>query len=235
VRTLVSVYKKSRHKHELIDKDDYITDPKKSGYRSYHLIYSYKSNSHPIYNGHKIEIQLRSRLQHIWATAVETVGVFTGYALKSSSGQEAWLRFFALMGTAVAIKEKTVPVPNTPDDPVKLKEELRHYNDELNVIHRLRTYSAAYHIMPGVNSRYAAYRLIVLDRVIKEVQIYNFDSNHLKEAFTGYSYIEKQITNREGLDVVLVSVDSFKQLRRAYPNYFLDTRAFVDMVESAIR
>ncbi len=52
-----------------------------------------------------IEVQLRTRLQHNWATAVETVGIFTGEALKSSQGNEDWQDFFRLVSTWFAHKE----------------------------------------------------------------------------------------------------------------------------------
>ena len=39
---------------------------------------------------------------------------------------------------------------------------------------------------------------------------------------------------RPEADVVLVSVDSMAALRRAYPNYFLDTRAFLEAVKAAV-
>lgn len=43
------------------------------------MVYEFKSksSSYSQYNGMLIEIQLRTRLQHYWATAVETVGIFT--------------------------------------------------------------------------------------------------------------------------------------------------------------
>ncbi len=43
-----------------------------------------------------IELQLRTRLQHEWATAVETMGTFLQSSLKSSQGPEEWLDFFSL-------------------------------------------------------------------------------------------------------------------------------------------
>jgi (p)ppGpp synthase/HD superfamily hydrolase len=76
----------SRMKHRLLQEDDYLARPKRSGYRGVHLIYAYAGESRSIYNGMKIELQLRSRLQHAWATSVETAGMFTAQALKSSSG-----------------------------------------------------------------------------------------------------------------------------------------------------
>jgi hypothetical protein len=90
-------------KHQLLREKDYIRQPKPDGYRSVHLIYRYHSDGRDQqpWNGLQIEIQLRSRLQHAWATAVETVDLFTGQALKSSVGSDEWKRFFVLMSGAI--------------------------------------------------------------------------------------------------------------------------------------
>src|ERR1019366_9744121 len=98
----------------MLSEDDYVDHPKASGYRSYHLIYRYFSDKKATHNGLKIEVQIRSQLQHAWATAVETVGTFIQQALKSSQGEEDWLRFFALMGSAIAYREHGELVPDTP-------------------------------------------------------------------------------------------------------------------------
>ena len=88
---LVLKYRKSDIKHELIRMDDYIREPKASGYRGIHLIYRYFSDKNTTYNDLKVEVQLRSTAQHLWATAVETVGTFTQQALKSSTGKRIGL------------------------------------------------------------------------------------------------------------------------------------------------
>ena len=48
--------------------------------------------------GLRIEIQIRSRLQHAWATAVETVDAFSGTSLKTTGGSGSektdWGRFY---------------------------------------------------------------------------------------------------------------------------------------------
>jgi len=112
VYELVTNYRESDIKHKLEKFSDYIKNPKPSGYRSIHMIYRYNSDRSKTYNGLQIELQLRSPLQHAWATAVETVGLFTQQALKSSRGEMDWLRFFALMGSALAIREHQSLVPD---------------------------------------------------------------------------------------------------------------------------
>ena len=97
VRALVGLYEKSPIKHKLVGQDDYIAHPQASGYRGIHLVYRYYSDRSPTYNGLQIKLQLRSPLQHAWATAVETVVTFLRQALKASQGHADWLRFFSLM------------------------------------------------------------------------------------------------------------------------------------------
>jgi ppGpp synthetase/RelA/SpoT-type nucleotidyltranferase len=150
---LVKFYIQSDIKHKLHTQDDYLKNPKITGYRGFHLIYSYFSDRVPTYNGLKIEMQIRSQLQHAWATAVEIVGTFTRQALKSSQGEDDWLRFFALMGSALANWEGTVRVPGTPEDKTRLTEELNIVSDRLDAIGRLRHYGMAPNILERPQAR----------------------------------------------------------------------------------
>lgn len=52
--------------HEIVGDYDYISNPRDiDGYRSRHLVYKYRNNQNPSYNGLRVEIQLRTKLQHI--------------------------------------------------------------------------------------------------------------------------------------------------------------------------
>src|SRR5207237_10598270 len=124
---------------------EYSTEPKEDGYRCYHVNFKYYTDSpaRKVYNGLRIEIQLRSRLQHIWATAVETTSTFTGQALKSNVGSEEWKRFFALMATEIAVYEKRPSVPNTPEDKTERKAEIERLSDKLQVSMVLSSWQTA--------------------------------------------------------------------------------------------
>ncbi|MGH7265427.1 MAG: RelA/SpoT domain-containing protein [Candidatus Rokuibacteriota bacterium] len=137
---LVNLYKTSQTSKQIyVREKDYINNPKDDGYRSYHLIYRYHSDAkgQRAWNDRLIEVQIRSRLQHAWATTVETVDFFTGQALKSSVGQQQWKRFSHLMGGALALLEGTVPVAGTPPEPKDLIDELRESARELRVVRTL--------------------------------------------------------------------------------------------------
>ena len=84
VRELVVAHEEAWHKnpnrHELNKCRGYIATPKASGYRGVHLIYKFISDNpkYIVHNGQRIEIQIRCRLQHAWATTVEVVGAGLG-------------------------------------------------------------------------------------------------------------------------------------------------------------
>jgi ppGpp synthetase/RelA/SpoT-type nucleotidyltranferase len=236
VRKLKTRYDASGIKHERLAVDDYITSPQASGYRGIHLIYRYNSDKTREYNGLKLEVQLRSRFQHAWATAVETVGTFVRQALKSSMGEADWLRFFQLMGTAVAMRERSAPVPATPTNSADLIAELRHYANALNVAHRLRAFNAALRTLQDdqASSKGQQFFLLELDPAANQLLISGFKKSEIANASEQYLEAEKRVKENAGRDAVLVSVDTMASLQRAYPNYFADTRVFLMLMNQTL-
>lgn len=233
VVTLVEAYKGGDLKHRLDKEDDYITRPKASGYRGYHLIYQYRSDRKKTYNGLKIELQFRSPLQHAWATAVETVDAFTRQALKSSRGEVQWLRFFSLMGSAIALREGCPPVPGTPETSVELVREIRRLARQLRVEARLTAFSEALQPPEEYGLQGAKYFLMVLDSDARSMTITGFGPQEGQVASRRYMDVEREHADDMAVDAVLVSVDSLAELRRAYPNYFLDTSMFLEALRAA--
>jgi hypothetical protein len=231
---LVDAYKKSQIKHRLVHIDDYIKEPPQSGYRGVHLVYRYFSDKSEDYNDLKIEMQLRSTYQHAWATAVETVGTFLQQALKSSLGQEDWLRFFILMGTAIAFKEGTPPVPGTPNSYEELLPDLYQYSVKLDVENRLRAFMRAMQVLKQPDWERAAYFLLAIDPKNEKVTVRGFKRSEIGIASAAYLEEEKKISKDKDTDAVLVSVDSAASLERAYPNYFADTNVFLVLLQEAV-
>ena len=239
VEEVAKLYRQSNAKNptgrnEFVSEDGYIAKPKEDGYRGIHLVYRYHSEArkHQAFNGLKIEIQLRSRLQHIWATAVETVGTFTGQALKSDMGEEKWLRFFTLMGGVISARENRPIVPGTPVDPKELHSELRKLTQELKVRRTLEAWRSAV-TLPAVADPRAYFFLLHLDPDAKRLHVAEFKLGELLKAQEAYADTEKLVAAQPGTQAVLVSVEDLSLLRRAYPNYFLDTRAFLNEVRRA--
>lgn len=223
----------TRLRHELLKENDYIAEPKGSGYRSIHRVYRYISDRNETYNGLQIEVQIRSQLQHAWATAVETVGTFLKQALKASRGEEDWLRFFVLMGSAIAIREGKARVPNTPTSHTELVLELRRYASELEVETKLRAYHSTLSRYQIPELRGAKYFLIVLRPSEGYVEVSPYTEKELTTATKHYLEVERTL-KEPGSEAVLVSVESLDALTRAYPNYFLDTAVFLETMAEVI-
>ena len=234
VRRVRVEYAKSRQQHAFVGEKDYITEPKESGYRGVHLVYRYESDRTPAYNGRLIEIQLRSRLQHAWATAVETVGTFLQQSLKSSEGSDQWLRFFAVTSSAFAVVEGTSLVPGTPGDEKILRAEVSSLATELQVRKKLRAFAQALKIAEDTKTKSAHYFLLSLTPAQGHLAVYGYTKHELEQATSHYLQIEKSQASTPGAQTVLVAVDSLGALKRAYPNYFLDTEIFLTSLTRVI-
>ena len=228
-RKLCSEFVSSSIRHELVRRDDYILEPKPSGYRGIHLIYRYKSDRKTAFNGYQIELQVRSLLQHQWATAVETVGLFTEQSLKSSQGSEAWLRLFKDIGSYFAEKENCPPVAGTHTG-TKLILDIKRAAKMLKVREQLSAFGAALRTVDTGAQKKAGYFLLELKLSERKLGIRTFKAQELAEATSAYLDAEKNL--KTAGQVVLVRSDSLDGLKRAYPNYYLDTRIFLSHLKS---
>jgi hypothetical protein len=212
--------------------------PKPDGYRSVHLVFRFKSPSaeRAIYNGQRIEIQIRSKLQHLWATAVETAQLFTGQALKSKvkNANEDWLRFFALTSRAFALREKSPTVPGTPNDRVEIIRQLRDVIERTNIMSSLSDWNDTVHLLERQLSPDGHFYLLILDPVKRTLDVRAFKRDEAVKSQREYDKAEKDAESAN-TQVVLVSVDDVDALRKAYPNYYVDTKGFITAVERETR
>lgn len=229
VNELVELYRTGREGHEFVKESDYIGQPKSNGYRSLHRVYRYRSQAsrNAAWDGHRIEIQIRSRLQHAWATAVETVDAITGTQLKTSGPTNGdWDRFFTLMGSVLAIEEGCPLVPGTPVALSELRDEVRSLVRALEVEGSLFGLGVAIQRVPLPTD--AAWFLMMMDAVSRRVFVQSYDARHFPAAQAEYLRLEAEHEGKPGFQACLLSTDSAKALRRAYPNYFLDVSAFAE-------
>lgn len=204
--------------------DDYITSPKTGGYRSVHLIRRYAGSSE-CHKGQKVEIQIRTRLQHIWATAGEAVGAVRGEDLKAGEGHPGWLRLLTVMAGHFADIEGC-PVPTgVSEDHNYRRDELRALDDELGAASLLGAMGAQ---ETGSRANEIAY-LVRLDADSNTV-IIEPKSSYLEgsEGYFGQSDAGERVQS------VLVSVSGLEALRRAYANYFLDVTDFLFHMRQAM-
>jgi putative GTP pyrophosphokinase len=84
----------ARWSPDLARSRDYISNPKATGYRGFHLVVRR--------DGLPVEVQIRTRNQHYWAVTVEGEEIRTGALLKDGKGPESLLRTFRAAAAALA-------------------------------------------------------------------------------------------------------------------------------------
>lgn len=227
-----------RFTHKLVRTDDYINKPKpEDGYRSIHLVYKYENKLVPEYNGLSIELQIRTKLQHIWATAVETMGTYLGESLKSGEGETKWRDFFALASSAFAYIEKTTPVPKYSTlDKKETVKALAHIEKDTDALNIMSGHSFALNLIKEKKKgKSFYYHLILLNSLNKTVNVNSYAKRDIRQASRDYTQAEKQAAKNKKIEVVLVSAGDLNSLKRAYPNFFLDIGDFIKKITSLIR
>lgn len=210
------------------DTYDYVQRPKPSGYRSIHFVYKYQSED-PEYDGLSVELQIRTKLQHDWATAVETAELISKSPLKASLGDENWLAFFKLVSAIFARKEQ-MPVGEMYRN-VTEEEMCSQYatmNEDFKFLIKLRGLMSSVEFTSQAFD--GGFALLLIQYDPNRVKFSHFNDNELEKANAMYAQIENSLSKDEGA-VVLVSVSDMKELQEAYPSYFLNAKEFVLALE----
>jgi len=229
-------YGKRDTKHKKVNEKDYITYPKEDGYRSIHLVYRYNSDKKADYNGLLVEIQLRSKLQHLWATAVETVDFFTMQAIKSNEGRKDWVSFFRLVSSAFALLEKCPVVPGTSDNMKELCHLIKEKEKMLQVRSKMKHWATSIRVFDQIKKKFDdELFLLELDSVQEKLTISSYSRRNEEKALRDYAAVEKRIFGNKKYDVVLVGSDSVVDLKKAYPNYFSDTGEFLKNLDRILK
>ena len=186
-------------KHLIVDVDDYIATPKPDGYRSRHVILKFQGDGDDaIYNRQNVEVQIRSKAQHSWATAVEAVGLIKHQNIKGGDGSSQWRRFFELMSSEIAYDEGMPPCPSAPHDRKSVREELREVSNDLGAVSMLETLNRSFQRYGTLGTSGARYFLLQFDyknqKVTVLVEVNGIDE--LKAAFPNYFLDVQEFTWR---------------------------------------
>lgn len=225
VYEVLTLYKNSSSKHSLFSIDDYIEEPKKDGYRSIHLVYKLARTPNLF-----LEIQLRSQLQHIWATGVEVFGTLKNSSFKSGQGNQRWLDFFSLLSSTFALKEgRPILKQHRAYTKNELIKQLKNIIRELQVIDNLNVYTAVYKTFSKTVSkgRKGHYSLLVLNSRENSVELKTYSANQFENAAQAYLDLEREHLNDKQINIVLVNTGDIRRLEESYPNYFMDTKILV--------
>lgn len=204
------------------NKYNYIENPKNTGYRGIHDVYSYDVNSETGKNlkGLLVEIQYRTAVQHAWATAVEVIGFITENQPKFERGDDRYNHAMALAAEilARAYEDGKGPFPDKSD--IEVVQEFVELDAELGLMNMLRGLNtASAEVSENRNS-------ILIFHESGELDVRTYRS--ATEALAALFELEKELP---GTDVVLVKADTSEEVRFAFKNYFSDARDFIRLVE----
>ena len=189
-----------------------------TGYRSVHLLLER--------SGKKLELQLRSRIQHYWAESIERTSVIYGRHLKESEGDERVISYFQKLSDAFFEIESG----RTPS--VRFRLEIDVAKKEAEEIIRKHSLSKA--IDSHVNED------IILTLTEKErrstspinnwIIIFDWSSGKFvswdivgktpDEAIKAYVHYENQFPAEKHFEVVLIGSSHVATVRKTHSHYF---------------
>ena len=225
----------ARFKHRRvndIDRYDYIKSPKETGYRGVHDVYEYHVEKEPSsnWNGLKIELQFRTRVQHAWATAVEVADLITSSRIKFNDAQGRYLLYFKLASEilARAHEDQKSCFPSLSN--ARLIGQFEDIEAETGLLLSLSNLRET----KGRGISFKRNTLLIFrfdpEEGEEKLEVRTFET--VSKAIEEYNNLEK--TLGKTADIVFVRGESEESIRDAFRNYFSDARAFVDLMKTGI-
>lgn len=218
-------------KFKLISAKDYIQKPKDDGYRSIHQIFEHKdAKMH-------LELQIRTQLQHYWATAVEVLGMKGESKIKQGKGEDYHKEFFKLSSALFSYTENTTISSKYKSLSKKdICEKIAELNQKHNILKNLSGLAVSgQNIERRANEKKDYYFIVVLNFKTNTLRITGFNRKDFAEAKKFYDFCEQDSKENQNTDVVLISLDKFKLLKQAYPNYYLDSGSFIRVIKKELQ
>jgi len=228
---------------------NYILEPKADGYRSIHIIGKFLNDDQELKN---IEVQLRTALQHCWATSLEIIDLFTNQNLKLNEGTTEWRLFFKYVSNQFEIIESLKGFKRNDQrsmvteyiEFIKKEEKLNSMNEAVyihNFVTKLipgssytieslfQEYARSLHsidekILKGKSKQ--GYVLLRLNVFTGRLDTEYYDKSQYSEASKRYSFYETTLAANKSWVVALVSSNAVGGIKEAYPNYFADSKVF---------
>ena len=228
VNNINEIYKVSKLLDDLLIDDnfqlkynkDYVELPKKDGYRSLHKIFTFNYENKSI----NFEIQIRTRLQHLWSTTVEIYDLIEYKNLKSGSFNKlkTWEGlFFKRCSKTIENFEKENFITSK-----KIVNKIFTFKKYIKIFERLKTIKSIKNINLLKDYKDGDSLLLIID--IEKGSI-NFLDGEVEKLVTYYNILEQEV--EKNIKLLLLTIKNIKKLHSAYSNYFLNNNEFIELIE----
>jgi len=189
-----------------------------SGYRAVHII-AEKDKT-------KLEIQIRSRIQHYWAESIERTSVVYGYYLKELEGNEVVLDYFKVTSNIFhEIESKRRPT----NEQIKELDELRtcsekiiRDSDKRNIFDSFVNEAFIKAMISRESSLKGNFQnwMIVFNWNTGAFNYWEVIPRNSEAAIRKYADYEKKWKANEGYEVVMIGSSDVSTIRQTHSHYF---------------
>jgi hypothetical protein len=217
--------KHNNFKFTFVNEKNYITDPPKSGYRSMHIVYKYDKGI-DLNKQCRVEIQIRTQLQHSWATAVEVTGTYLNQPLKQGYGEDKYLSIFKKISKLfISLEAKKINYEFIKEVKQDIKKvELLQKLQSFNIVSR--------HLESNAKGEYV---LLKMNLKKEQIEIAQYSIAKFEQANKDYLDMELKNRNNKTIEIVLISIQDIKKIQKYYPNYFMDTTEFIENINALFK
>lgn len=180
---------------------DYIKNPEESGYRSLHIIVKQTLKQENIDRQYRIELQIRTKLQHYWSTAVEAMSEIDNVEYKDptliSKGDiriQSCLQFFKVISKLFACCEN-----NDDEFKEELANSVRTNDNFKEIIEDLKAArnSVTINMQKNIAKSGEGLYLLELSRETQELTIHSYTMDCVEKAITNYNSKENSSISNE--------------------------------------
>ena len=221
---------------------NYIKNPKSDGYRSIHKVFYYSSNipystlNEKRFNleNKKIELQFRTRLQHIWATTVEIYDIINKSNIKTGTHNKLETKEGLFFKKCSLVFEG---IESNDVEKIKINiNEIFRDKDLVEIYNRLKGIKNIKNIQLPKTLGSDEVFILITDLNKGKTTFFTTDpieKNDKQDTFlinASYRRLEEKNTKGEYI-LLLLTLGDIKKLKNVYPNYFLNTNKFISILK----
>ena len=221
---------------------NYIKNPKSDGYRSIHKVFYYSSNipystlNEKSFNleNKKIELQLRTRLQHIWATTVEIYDIINKSNIKTGTHNKLETKEGLFFKKCSLVFEG---IESNDVEKIKINiNEIFRDKDLVEIYNRLKGIKNIKNIQLPKTLGSDEVFILITDLNKGKTTFFTtepIEKNDKQDTFlinASYRRLEEKNTKGEYI-LLLLTLGDIKKLKNVYPNYFLNTNEFISILK----